>query len=167
VVLFHTMMGVPLVPLIGKALEQKRFWVNWTYTPICDMRQCCWRRTPRIRVGCIVWMTSPTRAQCLITGSSRSLSHLVRYELFATHKDGLIVQFFPSYYRLDVGYLGSVSCVPHLFNLLEQIKIVGFCTLYSFDVLNIHFEWFFYLSAFCVWNPMCGNTLYTDVCLRL
>jgi hypothetical protein len=25
VVLFHTMMGVPLVPLIGKALEQKRF----------------------------------------------------------------------------------------------------------------------------------------------
>ena len=86
-VLFRTMVGARLVPLTGKALEQKRFWVNWIYMPIHDMRRCCWRRTPRTWVGCIAWTTSLTRAQCLITGSSRFLSHSVRYEPFTTHKD--------------------------------------------------------------------------------
>jgi hypothetical protein len=77
--LFHTTAAAQLVPLI---VEKKRFWVNWIYMPIHDTMRCCWRRTPRTWVGCTAWTTSLTRAQCLIIGSSRSLSHSVRYELF-------------------------------------------------------------------------------------
>jgi hypothetical protein len=129
VVHFHTMVGAQLVPLIGRALEPiKRFWVNWMYMPIHGMKRCCWGRTRKTWTGCTVWTTNPTRALCLITGSSRSRSHLVPYELLTTHISFLHCLFLPCYceYELYEIICCLVLTAPIFSYVCQGRKIVGF-----------------------------------------